>query len=543
MRTDSHTLERRPFLTRKNLLFAGALLLWLFFLWRATHVFTMGSIRVTMFNSDGAIAVLMANENRPTTPYNTYYYGQDRSGAWPYVIAQLIHRATHYIWSNHALFLSQTVWLFVGVLIISLMDRREGLLVGLLFLLPLCLHLRAARNLYEVGQPYAWQITALVFAWWSLRRFCESRCGPAKNSKWRCLVWGLLAFSFSLLAILSSTVSAPALFFLLVLEALRTVHKLNGNQTLKMLGKQFLQVAVPVASATIVELLLRANYHSYSLRHFGNEFRTIIHLDRGHFTENLINQWHGFSNSGWWLLSLLPPIVFALFSARYIYLSRGNKEKLLGHLRKLFLEDKAILVIGTFGIGAINFLITVVISHIRLNNYAERYLTLTYIFISLSGLLTLLLVAAQIKKYHRAALAAIALGSLAFLFYNFPTLEIDPFYTDLQEAAVTLSRKAPGSVLLGSYWETYVFAALDPQNAIIPVPAEGETVRTPWTLESLKTADRVIVEYDEPPLGSSQVTPPAQLVQYGTPLKLVIPRWYVYSNYAFSVYQNEARRP
>jgi hypothetical protein len=549
MSTDSPARERCALLTRKNLLFACAFLIWLLLLLRATQVFTIGSRHVTMFNSDSAIVVLMANEDRPATAYNTYYYGQDRFGAWPFLIAQLIHRATDYHWTNRALFIVQTIWLFIGALLFSTMSRRVDLPVGLLFLLPLCLHLTARQNLFDLSQPYAWQTTALIFSWWSLRRFCEHCFGLLENNRQKVkrIAWGGLTFWFALLAVLSSTVSSVILFFLLTLEVLRSIYKVGGEQDYKKpdykkLGKRFLQVALPLASAVAVEFLLRVNYHRYSRKHFGSDNKTAMHLDRGHLIENLINQWTRFTNSPWWLLSLLPLLLLVVLGARYIYLLKDNRQKLQSSLRTLFLEDNAILVIGTFGIGLINFLITVMVSHIRINDYSERYLTLSYLFASFSGLLTLLLLAGRTKRHSRSLQSALAVAGLAFLLFKFPTAVIDPFYTNLTETASNLSQKASGSVLLGGYWETYVFAALDPNDSIVPVPYEGETLRMPWTVESLKLADQVIVEHRPPSLGGPEAPAP-YLVQYGIPLRLVTPRWYVNGEYNFSVYKNEARQP
>jgi hypothetical protein len=549
MSTNSLAREYRALLTRKNLLFACAFLIWLLFLLRATQVFTVGSAHVTMFNSDSAIVVLMANENRPATVYNTYYYGQDRFGAWPFLIAQVIHRATNYHWTNRAIFIIQTIWLFIGALLFSTMSRRVDVRVGLLFLLPLCLHVTARQNLFDLSQPYAWQTTALIFSWWSLRRFCKHCFGLVESNRQKVkrIAWGGLTFWFALLAVLSSTVSGPVLFFLLVLEVVRSTYKVGGEQDFKKLdfkklGKRFLLVALPVASAVAVEFLLRVNYHHYSQKHFGVDNRTSAHLDRGHLIENLSNQWTRFSNSPWWLLSLLPLLLLAVLGARYIYLFKGNKEKLRGSLRTLFLDDNAILVVGTFAIGLINFIITVLVSHIRINDYSERYLTLSYLFISFSGLLTMLLLAGRTKRHSRSLQSAVAVASLAFLLFKFPPAVINPFYINLTKTASNLSQKASGSVLLGGYWETYVFAALDPNGSIVPVPAEGETLRIPWTVEALKQADQVIVEHRPPSLGGLEAPAP-YLVQYGIPLRLVTPRWYVNGEYNFSVYKNEARQP
>jgi hypothetical protein len=549
MSANPPTPLKRLLSDKRILLFALAFLIWLIILIRAVEVFTVGSPHVIMFHSDSAIVLLMANEDRPATAYNIYFYGQDRFGAWPFLLAQFIHRVTGHYWSQRALFIFQTIWLFTGALLFSTLNgRREDVWIGLFYLLPLCLHIRARQTLFDLSQPYAWQTTALIFSWWCLRRFCEY-CFPQvddNNSKVRKRVWGALVFWFSLLAILSSTVSTPILIFLIMLEVTRAVHNAQGFRSLKSIGRKLLQVALPIAAAAMTEFLLRVSYHRYSLKHFGHDNRTTIVLDRGHLIDNLSNQWTRFADSPWWLLALLPLLVFAVLSARYIYLHKGDREKLLGNLRKLFLEDTAVLVIGTFGIGLISFIITVLVSHVRANDYSERYLAVSYLFISLSGLLTLWLLAGKVKKYRLAAASALAFAGLLFLFISFPPAMINPQYLTLQETARHLSQEAPGNVLLGGYWETYVFAALDAKHAIVPIPAEGESMRTPWTTEALKRADQVIVEHHRKEMSErlgGPLAPPPQLVQYGETLRLVTPRWYVNGEYVFSIYRHETQQP
>jgi hypothetical protein len=550
MSANPPTPFKRLLSDKRFLTFALGFLIWVVILIRAAEVFTVGSLHVTMFNSDSAIVVLMANENRPATAYNIYYYGQDRFGAWPFLLAQLIHRVTGFYWGHRTLFLVQTLWLFVGALLFSTFNRRphEDLWVGLLYLLPLCLHIKTRQNMFDLSQPYAWQTTALVLSWWCLRRYCERCFGLLENDgpKNRKRVWGALTFLFSLLAVLSSTVSVPILFFLIVLEVLRAAHNAEGWPRLKSLGRRLLQVAAPVAAAAATELLLRASYHRYSLKHFGTENRTTIVLDWGHLAENFSNQWTRFANSPWWLLSLLPLLAFAGWVVRCTYSNKKSVEKMTGCLRKLFLEDRAVLVAGAYGIGLISFVITVVVSHIRVNDYSERYLAISYLFIAFSGLLTLLLLLGGVKKRRGLVAVAVPVASLLFLFINFPQAATNSQYITFQEATRHLSQNAPGNVILGGYWETYVFAALDPKHVIVPLPAEGQSLRTPWTKEPLQLADQVIVEHHRKEmsreLGGADAPLP-QLVQYGETLRLVSPRWYVNGEYVFSIYKREPRQP
>jgi hypothetical protein len=559
------------FFNRRLLQLTFALLVWLFFLVRATQVFTFSSTHVGIYTSDSAIPILMANQDQRLNTFDTYFYGQDRFGAWPFLIPQMIHRATNYHWSSRAIFIMQTVWLFVGALLLAMMSRRVDVMVGLLYLLPLCLHARVVEFVFALSQTYAWQITALIFSWYCLRRLVEWLFGMRQSHQklLKIAVWSLLTFWFALLAIQSSPVSWPVLFFLATLEVLHSLYKsrrsgavksvheervdhTNSRQWPSRLYVRVLQVALPIAAAVVTELLLKAHYHSNSLKRFGTDFRTPVALDAGHLTENLVVQWNQFRESPWWLLAFLPLLAFAVLSARVIYLFKEDKKKLSESLRKLFLEDDAILVIATFGIGVINFILTVLVSHTRIMQYAPTYLTLSHLFISFSGLLALLLMARSMKRYGHVASYAIGLAALTILLICFPKSETNPQYPPLMKSAVDLSQKAPSRVLLGGFWETYVFAGLDPKGAIIPVPAEGQYVRIPWLIEAMRRSDLVIVEHGLefersrnipcPDLGTAE-NPKPYLVQYGVPLRLIIPRWYVNDGYVFSVYKNEARQP
>jgi len=558
---------------KRLLLLTLALLVWLFFLVRATQVFTFSSTHVGVFTSDSAIVVLMANQDRPLNTFNTYFYGQDRFGAWPFMIPQVIHRATGYRWSARAIFIMQTLWVFIGVLVLSAMSRRIDVMVGLVFLLPLCLHVRVIEFLFALSQTYAWQTTALIFGWWSLRRFAEHSFRLAKSDHHviKSIAWALLTFWFALLATMSSPVSGPALAFLATLEAIRSINNSGRSGVLKNgrgraldqpdsrqwqpLYVRALQVALPIGAAVVTELLLKRHYHSFVRTYYGDYydlFSTPVALDIGHLADNLVHQWSRFRETPWWLLSLLPLLVFALLSARAIYLTRQDMRQLRESLTTLFLEDNSILVIETFGIGVINFILTVLVSHTRAMQYAPTYLVLTHLFISFSGLASLLLLVERMKNYRRPTLYAIGAAALALLLIRFPHVEMNPDYPPLLKSAVDLSQKAPTRVLLGGFWETYVFAGLDPDGVIIPVPAEGEYLRTPWTVNNLKQSDLVIVEHGLqfersrnmrcPDLGVAEAPLP-YIVQYGVPLRLVIPRWYVNGGYVFSVYKNEARQP
>jgi len=95
-------------------------------------------------------------------------------------------------------------------------------------------------------------------------------------------------------------------------------------------------------------------------------------------------------------------------------------------------------------------------------------------------------------------------------------------------------------VLMGNYWDTYVFTALQGDSAMVPVPFEDSVTRTPWTIESVRRASLVIVACPRSAPGAP-VSPPQTLQQYGRTFTLVDPRWHETTAYAFAQYVLQRR--
>ena len=185
-----------PAVRKRLLVIALTLGLWLFFLCRAIDVFGPDSSHV-FFNSDGAIPVLMANDDRPITLFDAYYFGGDRWGAWPMLSARLIHHATKYQWSAQSFHVMSAIWLFVGILVMASLSRRDYFAVTLVFLITLCLHWLVRLRLFDLGTVYSWQITALLLGWYSLRQLLgivpadlSHRSLPVKRVAWCFLTIG-----------------------------------------------------------------------------------------------------------------------------------------------------------------------------------------------------------------------------------------------------------------------------------------------------------------------------------------------------------------
>ena len=516
---------------KKVVLVTIALAIWSVVLWRVVKVFNPSTM-FGAFSSDCAIPVLMSNDDRPVTLFNAYYYGAGRWGGWPFLFAQLVRRATGYRWTDQRLFLVQAIWVFTGAIVMTGMTTGARLPVGLICLLTICLNGVVAHRLFDLGQVYAWQITALLLAWYCLRRFFTKKEIPLL----RHAGWAFLTLWFSFLAIWSSFASTPILFFLLGLEGLRAYLISKKERAGKVRLRKYLWATGLVGGAAFAELLMRWDYYRHNLKHYGADYQTQVTFDVGYLTQNLERQLQNLVKYPWWPYYLLG--LLFLFACAFAYSSAGKRNRSLAKVRETFVDDSAILIIGSVGIAVINFVLIVIADHVRLNLYDDRFMTPTYLFGSVAGLLAIFLILRLNKNllsFGKYFEAAFIVTGLLLLTFEFPPQTYSPFYKTFKETAAALEERAPRAVLMGTYWQTYVFSALESDNALVPVPLEGHHVRTPWTPEALRQATSVIVEYHDSNFGTADSLP-QNLSQYGNSLRLVEPRWYENHQYSFALY-------
>lgn len=530
---------------KKTLFILMALAVWSFFLWRAFNVYGPSTdVNNIGFNSDSAIPVLMSNEERPIGVFDFYYYGTDRWGAWPFLAPHFIHRLTGYRWTDQSLFMLQTLWLFVGALCFAALSRRDRLLAALVYLAALCLHKESGLQIFELSQLYAWQTTALLFGWYGLRRVFEFDFEAVKKRwDWKRSALIFLTFVFSYLAIWSSNASIFFLIFLLHLEALRARLKMKGERAYRRLLKPYAFGLISIVAATLLELLQKMNFHRHGQKHYGLDFKTNLHLDTDYLGQNFDVQLHSINKLSWRPLYLLSTMVMLALACTFLYAFFRKREKLLEKLRTIVMDDTMILAIGAFAIAAINFALTVLVNHVRANLYDTRFLTLTNLFCPISGMLIIFLIFKLIvrsSRFHSYAQPAFIVIVLLLLTIKFPAQSYSNEYKATKEAALTLARKAPRGILMGGYWETYMFQALQPENQMTAIPLEGYEVRMPWTRELVRRAGQVIVEYRRIHSGGA-IVPPERLNQYGTTLRLVDAKWYENELYAFALYVNETQ--
>jgi len=531
--------------TLARVLFRVALLIgWGYLLLRALATFGPSSdINNVDFDSDSAIPVLMANDGRPITIFNFYYYGADRWGGWPFLPMQIAERVTGDEWTAQSIYAVQAGWLFVGALAIAGLSRRDGLVAGLAYLSALCLDRDSRFLIFELSQVYAWQTTAFLLSWWALRRFFDGRLAAgAARATWAPWAWLLASCGFSYLAVWSSVASTLILSLMAGLEVLRAWSRQSSPRVSRPLVTSGTFAAVSVVAATAIERLQKVAYGRFSLAHYDSPFTTDFALDTGHLAENFVIQLRLIAKGAWWPLDVFAALLLVAMTAAGLYSVMRKDEAARQRLRAALADDTLILAIAAAGIATLNFALAVSVSHVRLNGYESRYLTLTNLFGPISGLLTafLLLKAAVPARRERYLQTASVVAAMVWLAVAFPKARSSLAYLETEGTARALALKAPHAVLMGSYWDTYVFIALQGDAAMVPVPLEDSVTRTPWTKETARSAAEVILACRRSSPGAP-VSPPQTLRQYGRIFTLADSHWHESRDYAFALYVRQGR--
>jgi hypothetical protein len=518
-----------------------AVLIWLVFLILSIRVFRPDSIYV-VFDSDGAIPVLMANEDRPVTVFDTYYWGVDRWGGWPLIIARVVHQASGFQWTGYSLHVVRATWVFLGLLVLVWINRRAALAVLVSGLIPLTLEPTVRWQLFTLSQVYAWQLTALFLAWFSLRRLLAAELLPATGKRLERVAWCVSFYVSALLAIWSSEASAPFLGFLLLLEAARSYFLQRDEIGDKWKWTRYVTALVILGAATVSHMLMKANYHRHGLKHWGGDFRASTWVDVGYLWENVRGTWRNLLEFDFVPLVFISGVFLLVMTVVLAYAALTKKPFVRRRLMHIALDDDVTMTLALAGIGLINLVLMTVLSHVRLSAYNDRYLDPTFFLGSIAGLMAiyilLRLVAHRLRLTRFVIPIAIAAAFL-FLIARFPHVQLSDRYKRDKQTALTLAQKAPGGVIMGGYWETYIYASLQqPTNTMTPLPLEGLHVRIPWTPPLLRNAREAVIEYRHNDI-MNRGPLPAELVQYGNVLKLKDPKFYKDDEYSFALYVNE----
>jgi hypothetical protein len=525
----------RPSVGLRVLLGMGALLLFALLVARVHHVLGPHTPAVSGFNSDNAVPVMMCNA-REWNPFHFYYYGQDRFGAWPFLSARVVGQLLGAPVLPEHLHVWLTTWLLAGAFVMGALVPKglrllaSGLYVAVLLAIP---SLRFI--LFELAQVYPWQLTALLLAWWSLRRHHDALAAALAPSP-RAVRWGrartvLLAF----LAIWSSSTSGPLLGLVAAVEALRirllAPKRYPGWRALRRLGEGVVLVGV----AVLLETLARSGYHRYAKLHYGYRYRTNVGIDFPFLGENARAVLGRL-----WEYDALPLLVVGTVGALVatVFLLRLLRARAPG---EPLLVEGAVLLLGTWVLAAAHVPLLTLVNHVRLNGYEPRYFVPLFLFGAFAGALTLALAATRVPGLARVrprVLAAMGVLALAGGAWALPAPQLSPEYAELKRTAERLAQRMPGAPVLGGYWHTYVWPGLQPQGALLPIPREGDYQRTVWFARALKRQPRALVEHSDFPEAGSPEAPAPWLFQYDTLLRLEQPRWDTGAGRTFSVYRN-----
>jgi hypothetical protein len=443
-----------------------------------------------LYNSDSAIPVLMSNL-ATGAPLDWLYWGQDRFGAWPFLLARVLAWPFGAAWTPHRLHVFQALLWLSALYPWARLAGRGWILASVAFLVLPGANPILRRTLVDVGHVDAWQLAPLFWAWWALRCAADSPRPAA-------LLAG--ASVAAALATTVSLVSVPLLLVLALLEGIRVAAPWRRRAWL------FLPLVVGVC----VESLIRHRWHVFVLARGWRDVRTPARLDVGHLAENVVGILRTAAGNQAlpWLAAALVLGALAAWQLR-----PGRRE-----------PDGAWTAVGAALCTGTILVLLMAVRHVRDNAYAPRYLGVPLAFAILG--LGVLADAALRKLFQRRAVPAadriLALGALAALAVLLPAARPDPREELLRPVAAALASRYPGAVLVDAYWHTYAVAALAPPRALVPLPAEGDWNRRPdWV--PLLASGRPVLVGNQGPLAEDGAVPPAERIQYGTRLWLVTP--------------------
>ena len=512
----------------------AALLVWALVLLRVVHAFGPETeINDFPYSSDTAIPVLMANDDRPFSPFSLYYYSADRFGAWAWALPALIHRHTGLWWTPHMLFVLQASWVFLGAIVIGALCPRDRYAVPLIYLFVLCLQRDGRFMLFEVGQVYAWIVTSLLVTWLCLRRLfrVEALRARGRHEQWMARSFLLAAL---LLTLWSSATAAPYVTALLCLEAFRAwLAKPAGGGRRWYAGAAW--AVGLLATALLVDKVVRWLYLEHSLSEYQQDSHWHVSIDSGFLGENLRRHLATVAAMSWFPLyvagglALLGLVVWCLMR-----FARSGRAELETRVKPVVGDDGVLFALGALAIATLSFVLVVVVDQVRHSSYDTRYLTVTFQFAPVAGLTAFYLAVERGARgwWRRSGLVFVGVA-VAVLLLALPGRQPSPGYEIAKRIAEELARKAPGGVLVGGYWETYVFTSLQARHTMTAVPLQSS--RTPWTIDALRSADEVVVEYLASRLGVAD-RPPRHIAPHGYRLRLKDAGFHSDAGYAFALY-------
>jgi hypothetical protein len=483
------------------------------------------------FSSDVAIPVLMVRAHAWHV-FDVYFWGQDRLGSWNLLLMRAVCQAWGCDFYLQQLHLCITVWLLCGIAVLFRVAGSWRFAAAGLFAAVLVGDLDSRRFLFDPSQPYTWQLTALLLAWWGMRALMEGPAPPTARRRW---LRGATAFA-AFLAHWSSPMSAPLLLVVAAIEAVRARAADAGGG--RSVPRRWSEGALAVAAAVAAELVLRLAYYSPLFRQ--PFYPTRMAVDWGHLRGNAAAVLGKLAASASFPL-LMVGTAGAGAAAIVLWRAYGRATP----VRDRWRLDGAALVLAFWALAAAQVPVLMGVRHVRIGEFYPRYFTLVYVFGALAGLLTLAWAAASVgamkQRWREVLAAAGAVGMIAGAL-RVPAANRGPDVPT--RVARRLEVLAPGAPLLGGFWTTYAFVARErPGHTLVPVPCDGRTVYTPWWLPALRRSPRAVVtQTDECEGFGTRGSPAPWIYERGTLLRLSRPHLAAGAGTNFSLYENVTGR-
>ena len=395
------------------------------------------------YNSDCAVPILLM-QGMGEGAFALYYPRQDRFGMWPFLLGRVLH-----LTSPEAFQVLSVLALCSAAFPMARLLGSPALGVATL-LLPLVLERSVAWNFFQAGQPYLWQVVALVWAWWACRM---ALTGAGRASR-------LLALAgFGVAAALAAWMNTASLACLLVVGMLEVLRARGG-------APRALGALLSLAGAAGIEAGIHARYNAWCNSRFGERFVTPLRIDHGHLLANVF------------------PVLAALKTAGGLWplLLGGAALAVPGRSRE---ERFNLLSLVAFGCAVLPGF--VLIRYFRGNDFAGRYFSFPAYWALAAAGYGVALLASTLVRERPELVRAVALGALVLLVRAGPS---DPLAGGRAEARA-LAASGP-AVLLADYLEVYVPASLAPAGVLLPVGAEGNLNRYPETVDALRPGPRVL---------------------------------------------------
>ena len=396
------------------------------------HVMRPDNEILTLYNSDSAVPVLMANHEGPGW-FDLYYWGQDRFGSLPFLAARAAGAVSGVRWTPDSLQVYMIIWLSAGVIFFAHLFPGMRTTAASIFAFGAVAVPHFRVHLFEIGQFFSWQLPVLFAAMLAIRALCR----PAPLSK-QALRYTLAAF-LSFLALWASPMN---LVFLLAFAAIEAVQghassvsfgNARGSRFASLPG---IAAIFAIAAGAVGEQLMRWQYHRSALALYGNEYRTMSWINRREIPGALESVIDRLTSDPWMMAGDLAGIAAIGACLVLCLVQWRRKEDAPPALRTA-------LALGAAGLLQIPILASV--HHFTVSGYPARFFFLTHAgLFAAAALLVLWLLFRFLGRHKMTGILMtgiptgvfLTLGGILFL----PAHRTNPAFTEMKKAACCLAR-------------------------------------------------------------------------------------------------------